>query len=107
MSLPSREGAAYLIPVRLEECEIPEPLARRHWIDVFTGGDYERLLRVLGVESASPPRVLEIATTSDLNGASSVSLANRAALVRDFAQTLFVDDNSGFHAVSDWCTLSE
>jgi TIR domain len=41
------EGVAYLIPVRLEECEIPERLQRWQWVDLFKDQQYERLVRVL------------------------------------------------------------
>ncbi|HSU34673.1 MAG TPA: TIR domain-containing protein, partial [Propionibacteriaceae bacterium] len=41
------EGGAYLIPVRLEECEMPDRLRRWHWVNLFEDGGYERLLRGL------------------------------------------------------------
>ena len=48
------EGVAFLIPVRLEECEIPERLRRWQWVDLFKERGYERLLRVLtGTTTAS------------------------------------------------------
>jgi TIR domain/NB-ARC domain len=43
------EGAIFLIPLRLEECEIQDRLASRQWVDLFAEGGYERLLRVLRV----------------------------------------------------------
>jgi hypothetical protein len=42
------EGVAFIIPVRLEECEIPERLRRWQWVDLFKDGSYERLLLGLG-----------------------------------------------------------
>jgi TIR domain len=42
------EGVAFIIPVRLEECEIPDRLQRWHWVDLFKDGGYERLVRGLG-----------------------------------------------------------
>jgi hypothetical protein len=41
------EGVAYLIPVRLEECEVPERLSQWQWVDLFKTDGYERLLRGL------------------------------------------------------------
>jgi ATP-dependent Lon protease len=41
------EGARYIIPVKLEECEVPERLARWHWVDLFEPEGYPRLLRAL------------------------------------------------------------
>jgi len=41
------EGAIFLIPLRLEECEVPESLGRWQWVDLFRETGYERLLRAL------------------------------------------------------------
>ena len=41
------EGVAYLIPVRLEECEIPDRLSQWQWVDLFKDNGYERLIRGL------------------------------------------------------------
>ncbi len=41
------EGAIFLIPVRLKECDTPEKLRRLQWVDYRTEGGYERLLRAL------------------------------------------------------------
>ena len=43
-----QEGAIFLIPVRLEDCEIPQRLRRWQWVDLFSGEPaYARLLQVL------------------------------------------------------------
>jgi hypothetical protein len=41
------EGAIFLIPLRLEECEVPQRLRRRQWVDLFQEEGYERLLSAL------------------------------------------------------------
>jgi hypothetical protein len=41
------DNAVFLIPLRLEECEIPPSLAKLHFIDWFKPDGHERLLRVL------------------------------------------------------------
>jgi tetratricopeptide (TPR) repeat protein len=41
------EGVAFLIPVRLEECDVPQRLSRWQWVDLFKEGGYERLIRGL------------------------------------------------------------
>lgn len=43
------EGAIFVIPARLEECEVPERLRHLHWVDLFSEGGYQRLLRAAGV----------------------------------------------------------
>lgn len=42
---PERE--IYIIPVRLEECEIPERFKKIHWTDFFEESGYDKLLRTL------------------------------------------------------------
>jgi hypothetical protein len=41
------EGSIYLIPVRLEPCEIPERLKRWQWVDLFEPQGYQRLVAAL------------------------------------------------------------
>ena len=41
------DGTIYLIPVRLEECKIPDRLSRLHWVNLYESGGYEKLLLAL------------------------------------------------------------
>ncbi|WP_322768811.1 toll/interleukin-1 receptor domain-containing protein, partial [Frankia sp. Cr1] len=41
------EGATYIIPVRLEVCDIPDALRPWQSVDLFDGRGYEKLLRAL------------------------------------------------------------
>lgn len=41
------EGTVYIIPVRLEECDVPERFSKYHWADLFELKGYDRLLRTL------------------------------------------------------------
>ena len=41
------EGTIFLIPVRLEPCEVPDRLRRWQWVDLFEERGYQRLLRAL------------------------------------------------------------
>jgi formylglycine-generating enzyme required for sulfatase activity len=41
------EGAIFLIPLRLEDCDVPHRLQRWHWVDLFHDEGYNRLLRAL------------------------------------------------------------
>jgi hypothetical protein len=40
-------GQTFLIPVRLEECPVPEDLAKIQFADVFREGEFEKLLQSL------------------------------------------------------------
>ncbi len=41
------EGTIFLIPLKLEECNIPERLRRWHWVNYFEESGYQRLMRSL------------------------------------------------------------
>ena len=42
----------FVIPVRLEECDMPESLLHLHRVDLFEVGGYKKLMRVLRVRGA-------------------------------------------------------
>jgi hypothetical protein len=41
------DGRIFIVPVRIEECDVPERLRRWHWVDLFSTEGYEKLLAVL------------------------------------------------------------
>lgn len=41
------EGAIYLIPMKLEECEIPDRLKKWQWVELFNPRGYQRLVNAL------------------------------------------------------------
>jgi hypothetical protein len=45
------EGAIYLIPVRLEKCDVPKRLQRWQWVDLFERSGYCRLMNALQVRA--------------------------------------------------------
>lgn len=56
------EGMIYLVPLKLEECEMPERLRRWHWVSLFEPAGYERLLNALRHRAASLPANLNISS---------------------------------------------
>jgi hypothetical protein len=52
------EGGVYLIPVRLEECDVPDRLTDFQWVDLFEDRGYEQLLRSLGAPPDNEQAVL-------------------------------------------------
>jgi len=38
------EGTIFLIPLKLDDCDVPESLKKKQWLDYFAVGSYERLL---------------------------------------------------------------
>lgn len=49
------EGSVFIIPVRLEQCSVPERLCKWQWVDLFTKDGHGQLLRTsrLGPEPSS------------------------------------------------------
>lgn len=45
------EGTIFVIPVKLEECDVPERLRHLQWVNLFEERGYERLLRALDKRS--------------------------------------------------------
>lgn len=43
------EGRIFLIPARLEECNVPERLSEKQWVDLFTERGFDRLVTALEV----------------------------------------------------------
>ena len=41
------EGTIFIVPVRLEECDVPPRLARWHYVDLFRDEGYSRLTAAL------------------------------------------------------------
>jgi TIR domain len=77
------EGMIFIIPVKLEECSVPERLRRWHWVDLVQPKGYERLLGTLRLRCQSlgldiplvtpfPDDALQIWTASNLHVRDSV-----------------------------------
>lgn len=45
------EGIIFIIPVRLENCDVPERISKLHWVDLFSDDGYERLLKALQIRA--------------------------------------------------------
>ncbi len=41
------DGTIFIIPLRLEDCDVPERLKRWHWLDLFEDDSYNKLLASL------------------------------------------------------------
>jgi serine/threonine protein kinase len=48
------EGRIYLIPVKLDPCDMPERLQRWHWVELFDNSGYERLRTALSLRASAP-----------------------------------------------------
>lgn len=55
------EGTIFLIPLKLEECEVPDRLRNKQWVDYFQPDGYARLMQALAARArelgAKVPRI--------------------------------------------------
>jgi uncharacterized protein YegP (UPF0339 family) len=58
------EGTIFLIPLRLEQCVVPDRLRSKHWVDYFQSDGYERLIHALRTRAQE----LEVKIPSDSSG---------------------------------------
>jgi TIR domain len=99
------EGAIYIIPLKLEECSVPERLSRWHWDDFFLPEGYERLLRSLRVQAQSlgldtppdtpvvtpfPDDALQVWTASNLDARDSVIKITNTNATRELCVNAYV-----------------
>lgn len=41
------EGTIFIIPVRLDACDVPESLRKLHWVDLYSSGGFDSLARAV------------------------------------------------------------
>ncbi|HMB21479.1 MAG: toll/interleukin-1 receptor domain-containing protein, partial [Chloroflexota bacterium] len=54
------DGEIFIIPLRLEECDVPQSLQRWQWVDLFEKDGYDKLLRALQKRAEDIGVVLQI-----------------------------------------------
>lgn len=54
------EGEIFIIPLRLEECDMPQSLHRWQWVDLFENDGYKKLLQALQKRAEDIGAVLQI-----------------------------------------------
>lgn len=47
------DDTIFIIPARLENCEVPERIKKFHWVDLFSDGGNERLLQALQIRAGN------------------------------------------------------
>lgn len=47
------EGTIFIVPVRLEECNVPDRLKKWQWVDLFSPKGYQKLVAALKVRAAN------------------------------------------------------
>lgn len=81
------EGVVYIIPVKLEECEVPDRLRRWNWVELFKDQGYEKLFRALKKKAINlgitiPSTVVEQVEAAGLRAGVSTRHARLRTLLR-------------------------
>ena len=98
------ENAIFIIPLKLEECEIPDRLRRWHWVNLFDKRGYEKLkhslqARAIGLGlTSSAPKVSAKRTTKRQSRPKVISKEEKALhaynkLIQIIVDELGVDEN--------------
>ncbi|HZD48694.1 MAG TPA: toll/interleukin-1 receptor domain-containing protein, partial [Silvibacterium sp.] len=45
------DGSIFIVPLRLDDCNVPNRLSRWHWVNFFEDGGWEKLFRALASRS--------------------------------------------------------
>lgn len=61
------DGTIFIIPVRLDDCEVPTRLAKWNWIDLYNDAKYDKLIESLTLRAASLGTKLTAKNNPDLN----------------------------------------
>jgi hypothetical protein len=106
------EGAIFIIPLRLESCQVPDRLGRWHWVDLFEKRGYERLLNSLRSraedvnanirpDTLAEPAALTVVDRARRLLATTANRSNRLALLALYRE--YPTDYGLFHVtLPDW-----
>lgn len=78
------EGRIFIIPARLDECEVPRALSTYHWVNLFEQDGYSRLMKSLKMRASQLQRTTIELLKSDLDTFHSVQQPNVKQEVRMF-----------------------
>ncbi len=63
-----KPGAIFIIPAKLEACDVPDRLSRYHWVDLHLDGGYARLMRSLKLRADQLERTrIELSKTDEIS----------------------------------------
>jgi len=53
------DGTIFIVPARLENCDVPERLRKFHWVDLFSNDGYGRLIKALQIRAEHVGAIIE------------------------------------------------
>lgn len=93
-TLDMPDGRIFLIPVRLQVCEVPTRLSRYHWVDLFEREGYGRLLRSLKLRAEQLARAHVDESQPANIPDSDASFGASLSIGRDVAGNIIMGDNN-------------
>lgn len=76
----------FIIPARLEDCKVPDRLADYHWVDLYAGEGYRKLIQALEVRAKAVNATLLPAKTSKIDEVKSKAVESEKK--GDFTESL-------------------
>jgi len=88
------EGRIFLIPVRLQPCEVPTRLSRYHWVDLFEREGYARLMRGLKLRAEQLERA-KVEETQPINiPDTDTNISGAISVRRDMSGNIIMGNNN-------------
>ena len=96
-------GTIFLVPLKLEECNIPERLRRWQWVNFFEERGYERLMRALQARA----EMIGVTITPSKKGrpCSTLSSGSKGVLIKASGPEIYLLKDGVRHWVPDGPTL--
>lgn len=60
------DGTIFIIPARIEDCDVPERISKFHWVDLFSDDGYEWLIKALQIRAESVGAIIEPKKTTNI-----------------------------------------
>jgi len=94
------EGEIFIIPARLEECDILESLRKWHWVNLFEKDGYKILMKALNIRASSIGVVLQTSSRQSKKVSSS-SNPRKQESVQNLASSSRTQDTYETYSVGD------
>uniref|UniRef100_UPI004055D3D3 toll/interleukin-1 receptor domain-containing protein n=1 Tax=Candidatus Electronema sp. TaxID=2698783 RepID=UPI004055D3D3 len=59
------EGKIFIIPIRLEDCEVPARLSRWQWMNLYEASGYQRLIKAIGITQCDSIEKVKISNNTE------------------------------------------
>lgn len=89
VAMEKPDGEVFIVPLKLEECEIIESLKKWHWVDFFEGRGYDKLTQTLSLraERVGALYIRENEEKFDISKLTGYPLSGQVGILNNLAST--------------------